>query len=836
MNGERGTNVATHLKRWSMRVVAVIFGGALIASGVVAVPASASSPSLNGTVTNASGTALGGVCVSAFSASGGSGVATTVSNGTYLISGLGAGTYTVSLDPTCYGRVTSNYARQSIPSVTVTAGSTTTQNVTLALGGTVSGTVTNASGTALGGVCVIASLSSGESGFATTATNGIYSISSLGAGTYTVSLDPTCYGRVTSNYARQSIPSVTVTAGSTTTQNVTLAIEGTVSGTVTNASGAALGGVCVIASSSSGGSGFATTASKGTYSIANLAPGATTFIFDPTCTGGVISSYGGQTVSVTVTAGSTTTQNVALSLASAPGAPTIGTAVAGNASATVSWTAGSTGGRAITGYTVTTDDTTSNTTTTDACPTSTSSTSTSCTVTGLTNGDVYKFSVAAINAIGTGTFSGSLGAVTPTSGGIGGTGPTTGPTNAPPPSSSATDGSVSYGTPVSQTVLSGAVTSLSQTSDGSTETVTVPVDALPIGTTVSIYPVTDTADLNAQVPAGQSYVMSFAVTWETPSGTSPSAATPITVTITDANIKAGDTVYMLTSAGPVAVGTATVNGTVTITFSSDPTFLVTQNALAQGAIALTSTSGTVGTALALTSSGGSGSGALTYALTSAGTAGCVITADTVRATRAGTCTVTVTKAGDATYSAVSSAATTVTFTARVTLRATKVNGVVLVGQTSIVSINGTGFYNKPTIKSNDARTSAVVIHDHGNQLVVRVRVRAGAATGWHVFTITLANGRSTRVRYLVKEGFRATKVNGFVLAGHTVLVAVQGTGFYNKPTVKSNDARTTAVVIHDHGNQLVVRVMAPSGSPTGWHVFTITLANGRSTQVRYLVK
>lgn len=69
------------------------------------------------------------------------------------------------------------------------------------------------------------------------------------------------------------------------------------------------------------------------------------------------------------------------------------------------------------------------------------------------------------------------------------------------------------------------------------------------------------------------------------------------------------------------------------------------------------------------------------------------------------------------------------------------------GRTSIVTITGTGFHDKPTIRSNDARTSAVVIHDHGTALVVRVEVDPGAATGWHDFTVTLANGESCRVRY-----------------------------------------------------------------------------------------
>jgi hypothetical protein len=259
--------------------------------------------------------------------------------------------------------------------------------------------------------------------------------------------------------------------------------------------------------------------------------------------------------------------------------------------------------------------------------------------------------------------------------------------------------------------------------------------------------------------------------------------------------------------------------------------------LAQPALVLTSTRGVAGRALTLSARGGAGTGALTYALVSTGTAGCSLSAGTLKATRAGTCALKVTKAGDATHLAVSSAVTTVAFApAPVTFRATRVNGVVWVGQTSIVSINGSGFYSKPTVTSNVARTGAVVIHDHGNLLVVRVRALPGTPTGWHVFTITLANGRSTRVRYLTKVRLTASRVSGVAWVGRTVLVVVQGSGFYNRPIVRSNDTRTRAEVIHDYGNQLVVRVTVLPGSPTGWHVFTIMVSNGHFVRVGYFVR
>ena len=91
-----------------------------------------------------------------------------------------------------------------------------------------------------------------------------------------------------------------------------------------------------------------------------------------------------------------------------PQAPTIGTATAGDASATVTYTAGATGGSSVTTYTATSSP--GGFTGTGSSP---------ITVLGLANGTAYTFTVTATNANGTSLASSATSSVTPTAAGLG---------------------------------------------------------------------------------------------------------------------------------------------------------------------------------------------------------------------------------------------------------------------------------------------------------------------------------------------------------------------------------------------------------------------------------
>ena len=92
----------------------------------------------------------------------------------------------------------------------------------------------------------------------------------------------------------------------------------------------------------------------------------------------------------------------------------------------------------------------------------------------------------------------------------------------------------------------------------------------------------------------------------------------------------------------------------------------------------------------------------------------------------------------------------VVVTGRPHIFTTGAHGWAVVGRTVTITISGGGFYGQPRLTSTAAGTRAVVSHDSGSLLTVRVTVTSVRARGWHTFTITLSNGKSAKVNYLTK--------------------------------------------------------------------------------------
>jgi hypothetical protein len=262
---------------------------------------------ISGTVANSGGTALAGASVSAFGP--GFAFASTSATGAFVLRGLPAGSYDVSVGApsgTNYlggyyttlnsSHVTPNFANAS--DVVVGPNKTLLQ-MRLLSGFSISGKVTNAAGTALGGVLVV-STSATASRSAFTNASGIYSIKALATGSYKVGVQPGTsqnyrsgfYTTGNTNYFTTASASATnVAVGpSKTLLPMKLPAAFTISGKVTNTAGVAIANASIYADGSLDGS-FATSDAAGNYVLRGLDPGSYELTLDAPSTSNYIGGY-----------------------------------------------------------------------------------------------------------------------------------------------------------------------------------------------------------------------------------------------------------------------------------------------------------------------------------------------------------------------------------------------------------------------------------------------------------------------------------------------------------------------------------------------------------------
>ena len=385
-------------------------------------------------------------------------------------------------------------------------------------------------------------------------------------------------------------------------------------------------------------------------------------------------------------AGQTATATVDIAIvAIVPGAPTSVAGVAGNGQVVVSWTApSSTGGSAITDYTV---QYSSNGGSTWSTFTHTASASTSLTVTGLTNGTAYVFQVAAVNAAGRGSYSSTSASVTPkssdstlsnlvssastlspgfTSGNQTYTLVVTNSTSSITLTPTTTDAgatvkiggiSVTSGTAsgsislnVGTTVISVVVTA----ENGTTRTYSVTVSRPSNDATLTSL-VASTGALNAAFdPTVISYTQSVANSVSAMTVTAVVHETNAAIKVNGVATSSGATSASIS----LAIGSNTIQVEVTAQDGTKITYtiVVTRAHADQAMLTISTLAATYGQTLNLNTSGGSGSGAVTYVVSSGN---CTITSGVLTPTGAGACVVIATKAGDSTYNSISSASTTI---------------------------------------------------------------------------------------------------------------------------------------------------------------------------------
>ena len=232
--------------------------------------------------------------------------------------------------------------------------------------------------------------------------------------------------------------------------------------------------------------------------------------------------------------------------ATVPGAPTIGTATAGDAQATVNFTApSSNGGSAITGYTVTSSPG-GFTGTGDGSP---------ITVTGLTNGTAYTFTVTATNTAGTGSASAASNSVTP---------------KAAQTITFANPGAQNFGTTptLTATASSGlAVNFTSDTTDVCTVTSGGTLTFLKAGTATITAHQTGNGSFLAASDVSRSFTVNAIVPGAPTIGTVTAGDTQATVTFTAPTSNGGSAItgYTVTSSPGGFMGTGDGSSPITVT-------------------------------------------------------------------------------------------------------------------------------------------------------------------------------------------------------------------------------------------------------------------------------
>jgi hypothetical protein len=210
---------------------------------------------------NGSGAGLSGVCVTAEGRGRQDGVSIrthTGHGGRYTLRGLGTGSYRLQLGACGSG----NYLGKSTRWTSTRVRTTTTVSSFLLPGATVTGTVTStaAGAPAVGGICVTLSSSRGFFGdFAMTSSTGRYAFTRLHRDTYFVGFSGGCHnkGSYAPQYYSTSSASGTTSVGAASgivlatgqsyTASTIMLPGGTLRGTTTTSSGAAIKRICVSA-------------------------------------------------------------------------------------------------------------------------------------------------------------------------------------------------------------------------------------------------------------------------------------------------------------------------------------------------------------------------------------------------------------------------------------------------------------------------------------------------------------------------------------------------------------------------------------------------------------
>jgi hypothetical protein len=126
------------------------------------------------------------------------------------------------------------------------------------------------------------------------------------------------------------------------------------------------------------------------------------------------------------------------------------------------------------------------------------------------------------------------------------------------------------------TTLSGVGNTYSASAGGGTIAIEYLADALPAGTVIDAYVLSDTSTATTLIGAGNDYVMSLVLAWVATDGTVPTTATgkAISMTITNSSIKRGSKIYSVIGTTTSLLGTAAADGSAIISITDDPQIII----------------------------------------------------------------------------------------------------------------------------------------------------------------------------------------------------------------------------------------------------------------------
>jgi hypothetical protein len=325
---------------------------------------------------------------------------------------------------------------------------------------------------------------------------------------------------------------------------------------------------------------------------------------------------------------------------------------------------------------------------------------------------------------------------------------------------------------------------------------------------------TRVSETPTSVAFGNESTSVFTVTVTTGNGEPLPATEPVTVTVGSTNCVAsvapsgnGGTGTCSIGNSALAVGgpynvRATYTGDVDLTNSNgnaNTGLTVTAVKLNQAPLSITSTNGTFGTPLTLTTNGGSGTGTVSYVVDSGGSAsGCSISSGQLSSTSAGSCIVTATKAGDSNYNPISSSPTSIALG--------RANQAAL----TITSTNGTVGTPLTLTTSGGSGTGTVSYVISGS----------GTATGCHISSGQLT---STSAGTCIVTATKAQDSNYNQVSSSPTTITIAAATI---PTHTSLSLSTFFPVFgHESAETFSVHVTATSGTPSG----TVTITSSAGT-------